>query len=117
MAVNLDVTPALNRIWTLLTAAGYPIYQQGQTLPESLPAAFIVLQPLFVTVRQTWASRRDGTQRIQILCVATGPGTVRAMTETVNALLPPTEFTLVGTGWQNHTGTHYEIPVTVTTLT
>ena len=117
MAV-LDATEPLNRIYTLLSnGSSITIYQPGDTIPEPQPNQFWVLQPLFSTMRQEWAVRKDVTQQIQILCVATGRGTVREMTECINQLLPAAEFTITGTGWQNHNGTHFEIPVTITTVT
>lgn len=116
---DLSSLSVLNRLYTLLTAGpdGLLVFQHGQALPEPLPAAFVVLQPLFGMMTQRWASRRYVDQHMQILCCAVGPGTVRNMVQEVNSRLPAAEFHIVGTNFENHSGTHYEIPVTVQTVT
>lgn len=114
----LNATPLLNAIYSALTAAGVSrIYQHGQTLPEVLPPDFVVLQPLFATVRQEWAQRRLATHQVQVLCCATGPGTARNLIATVEAALPPDKYVITGTSYENHSGTHYEIPLTIQALT
>lgn len=116
---DLSSQGTLNRLHALLTAApdGLLVFQHGQTLPEPLPPAFVVLQPLPGMMTQRWATRRYVDQSIRILCCATGPGTARSMVQEVNKRLPAAEFHVVGTNFENHSGTHYEIPVTVQTVT
>lgn len=118
MAANLNATPILNRIYFALQNAGVQnVYQHGQQLPEVLPTTFVVLQPLFSTVNQQWATRRYAQQQVQVLCCSRDPGTVRSLVQTVSDALPADLYEIIGTSWENHSGTHYEIPVTIQVTT
>jgi hypothetical protein len=39
------------------------------------------------------------------------------MVQAVNERLPASEFHITGSSYENHSGSHYEIPVTVQTVT
>lgn len=115
---NINATPVLNRIYALLIAAGVQnVYRRGNTLPEPLPTTFIVLQPLFAPITRSGSKRLYATHSVQALCCSTGSGTAHSLTQTINEALPVAEFGVQGTSYENKSGAHYEVPVTITRIT
>lgn len=104
---------ALTSIYTLLTNAGLTVYQHGEKLPEPLPQAFVVIQPLNTFTVQEYAVRKTTNVRVRLIVCAVQPGVQRAMVQQISDTLPPAVFQWQGTGWENKSATHYETPVTV----
>lgn len=122
MSVDLDVSNAGVRAEALIKADTSPIkgtalYWGGATLPDELPATFIVIEPLFPTEWRAWGAQRAVTHTIQIRASAKSIGGSTSLRSVIANLLPASEFGTVTYGPTFKAGTHFDSILTARTIT
>lgn len=115
--MKITAIPTLEAVATLLTTAGVQhVYWLGETI-NNPPTQFAVLEPLGATPRQAWAQRRYAITLFQIRACAIGLGDCHTLVQTIVDALPANEYHVQQSGYMQNTDGHYEIPITVRTIT
>lgn len=110
----IDLTPTATDISNRIAAAlpGVPIYWTAATVPsEEIPAEFIVLDPLFVTVNQSWGENTHARHRVQIRAAALTVGRATKLASDAQAALPATVYETPAGGPLVKVGQHYDMIV------
>lgn len=122
MVPDVDENTTGGRIQELLEAPGaptqsVPIYWGGATLPDTLPASFIVIEPLFPTEWRSGKRVTNVTHTVQVRACARSRGGASSLRAKISGLLPRAEFGTITYGPTFKAGTHYDSILTARTIT
>lgn len=110
----INVTPTAERVESLVRARlgsdMPPVYWTAAQVPASeLPDEFLVIEPLFATVNQSWNENTHAQHRVQVRACARVLGRATTLAQAVFDSLPATEFATLTVGAPIKVGQHYDV--------
>lgn len=105
----IDATPVAQAIQTIVTTVlpGTPVYWTRARVPDPQPDEFVVIEPFGIIVNQSWTVNTHAQHQIQITSAARTAGRAGAMSETIFAAIPPTEYAVLAGQGLGAVGAHY----------
>jgi len=109
-----DLSDTAEAIQALIEVAapGVPIYWTAARVPATPPSKFVVIEPLFLNVNQSWGVNTHARHTVQVRACATTIGDATGLAASILAALPATQYELAMAGAPVKVGDHFDMLLT-----
>lgn len=109
-----DLSDTAEAIEALIETAvpGLPVYWTAGKVPAVPPDKFAVIEPLFLTVNQSWGVNTHSRHSVQVRACATTIGDATGLAASILAALPATQYEVATAGPPVKVGDHYDMLLT-----